>query len=144
MPTVPFRPSSCAIPFTFPPVSGSFRAGIFRLWIDEEKDPRRHKRFSDEQVIGVLKEHEAGAKVDDIYRRPETAIAHCDTRAGRRRSLRRGRIGTSAKSRRSSPSRGGLDALPIALVVVRPSLRVDSATEVGGHKVNDAVGAVVG
>lgn len=26
----------------------------------------KHKRFSDEQVIGVLKEHEAGAKVDDI------------------------------------------------------------------------------
>jgi hypothetical protein len=24
----------------------------------------KHKRFSDEQVIGVLKEHEAGAKVD--------------------------------------------------------------------------------
>ena len=29
----------------------------------------KHKRFSDEQVIGVLKEHEAGAKVDDICRR---------------------------------------------------------------------------
>jgi putative transposase len=28
-----------------------------------------HKRFSDEQVIGVLKEHEAGAKVDDLCRR---------------------------------------------------------------------------
>ena len=24
----------------------------------------KHKRFSDEQVMGVLKEHEAGAKVD--------------------------------------------------------------------------------
>ena len=29
----------------------------------------KHKRFSEEQVIGVLKEHEAGAKVDDICRR---------------------------------------------------------------------------
>ena len=29
----------------------------------------KHKRFSDERVIGVLKEHEAGAKVDDICRR---------------------------------------------------------------------------
>ena len=29
----------------------------------------KHKRFSDEQVIGVLKEHEAGGKVDDICRR---------------------------------------------------------------------------
>jgi len=29
----------------------------------------KHKRFSDEQVISVLKEHEAGAKVDDICRR---------------------------------------------------------------------------
>ena len=49
----------------------------------------KHKRFSDEQVIGVLKEHEAGARVDDICRRPETAIAHCDTRADRRRSPQR-------------------------------------------------------
>jgi putative transposase len=29
----------------------------------------KHRRFSDEQVIGVLNEHEAGAKVDDICRR---------------------------------------------------------------------------
>ena len=29
----------------------------------------KHKRFSDEQMIGVLKEYEAGAKVDDICRR---------------------------------------------------------------------------
>jgi hypothetical protein len=29
----------------------------------------KHERFSDEQVIGVLKEHEAGAQVDDICRR---------------------------------------------------------------------------
>jgi putative transposase len=29
----------------------------------------KSKRFSDEQVIGVLKEHEAGAKVDEICRR---------------------------------------------------------------------------
>ena len=29
----------------------------------------KHKRFSDEQIIGVLKEQEAGAKVDEICRR---------------------------------------------------------------------------
>ena len=29
----------------------------------------KHKRFSEERIIGVLKEHEAGAKVDDICRR---------------------------------------------------------------------------
>lgn len=29
----------------------------------------KHKRFSDEKIIGVLKEHEAGAKVDEICRR---------------------------------------------------------------------------
>lgn len=29
----------------------------------------KHKRFSDEQIIGVLKEHEAGAKVDELCRR---------------------------------------------------------------------------
>ncbi len=28
----------------------------------------KQKRFSDEQVIGVLKQHETGAKVDDICR----------------------------------------------------------------------------
>ena len=29
----------------------------------------KHKRFSEEKIIGVLKEHEAGAKVDEICRR---------------------------------------------------------------------------
>ena len=29
----------------------------------------KRKRFSEEQVIGVLKENEAGAKVDDVCRR---------------------------------------------------------------------------
>lgn len=29
----------------------------------------KHKRFSEEKIIGVLKEREAGAKVDDICRR---------------------------------------------------------------------------
>ncbi|KFI28424.1 transposase [Haematobacter massiliensis] len=35
----------------------------------------KHKRFSDEQVIGVLKEHEAGAKADDICRRHAISAA---------------------------------------------------------------------
>jgi len=29
----------------------------------------KHKRFSEEQIIGVLKEHEAGARVDELCRR---------------------------------------------------------------------------
>jgi hypothetical protein len=29
----------------------------------------KHNRFSDEQVIGMLNEHETGAKVDDFCRR---------------------------------------------------------------------------
>jgi putative transposase len=29
----------------------------------------KHKRFSDGQIIGVLKEHEAGSKVDELCRR---------------------------------------------------------------------------
>ena len=29
----------------------------------------KHKRFSDEKIIGVLKKQEAGAKVDEICRR---------------------------------------------------------------------------
>ena len=29
----------------------------------------KHTRFSDEKIIGVLKEHESGAKVDEICRR---------------------------------------------------------------------------
>ena len=33
------------------------------------------RRFSDEQVIGVLKEHEAGAKVDDTCRRHAISTA---------------------------------------------------------------------
>jgi len=35
----------------------------------------KHKRFSDEQVIAVLKEHEAGGKVDDICRRHAISTA---------------------------------------------------------------------
>ncbi len=35
----------------------------------------KHKRFSDEQVVGVLKEHEAGAKVDDVCRRHAISTA---------------------------------------------------------------------
>ena len=35
----------------------------------------KHKGFSDEQVIGVLKEHEAGARVDDICRRHAISTA---------------------------------------------------------------------
>ncbi len=37
--------------------------------------PLKHKRFSDEQVIGVLKEHEGGGKVDDICRRHAISTA---------------------------------------------------------------------
>lgn len=29
----------------------------------------KHRRFSDEQIVNVLKEREAGAKVDEICRR---------------------------------------------------------------------------
>ena len=35
----------------------------------------KHKRFSDEQVIGMLREHEAGAKADDICRRHASSTA---------------------------------------------------------------------
>ena len=35
----------------------------------------KHKRFSDEQVIGVLKEHGAGAKVDELCRRHSVSSA---------------------------------------------------------------------
>jgi putative transposase len=37
--------------------------------MDEGGGAMKHKRFSDEKIIGVLKEHEAGAKVDEICRR---------------------------------------------------------------------------
>jgi putative transposase len=37
--------------------------------MDEGGRAMKHKRFSDEKIIGVLKEHEAGAKVDEICRR---------------------------------------------------------------------------
>ena len=35
----------------------------------------KHKRFSDEQVIGVLKEHEAGGRVDELCRRHGVSTA---------------------------------------------------------------------
>ena len=30
----------------------------------------KHKRFTDKQIIGVLNEHAAGARVDEVCRRP--------------------------------------------------------------------------
>ena len=30
----------------------------------------KHKRFTDKQIIGVLNEHGAGARVDEVCRRP--------------------------------------------------------------------------
>lgn len=35
----------------------------------------KHKRFSEEQIIGVLKEHEAGGRVDDLCRRHGVSTA---------------------------------------------------------------------
>ena len=35
----------------------------------------KRKRFSEERMIGVLKEHEAGAKVDDLFRRHRISSA---------------------------------------------------------------------
>lgn len=40
----------------------------------------KRKRFSEEKIIGVLKEHEAGAKVDDICRRHGISTATFYTR----------------------------------------------------------------
>lgn len=64
----------------------------------------KHKRFSDEQVIGVLKEHEAGAKVDDICRRhaisSATFYAWRKKYGGWRRATRSG----CASSKLRSPS----------------------------------------
>ena len=65
----------------------------------------KHKRFSDEQVIGVLKEHETGAKVDEICRRHAISTATFYTwgvrsTAGWRRATRSG----CASSRRRTPS----------------------------------------
>ncbi len=42
----------------------------------------KHKRFSDVQVIGVLKEHEAGARVDDLCRRHAISSATFCTEYG--------------------------------------------------------------
>ena len=35
----------------------------------------KHKRFSEEQIIGVLKEHEAGGRVDKLCRRHGVSTA---------------------------------------------------------------------
>ena len=60
----------------------------------------KHKRFSDEQVIGVLKEHEAGAKVD------ETAGG---TRSAARPSTPGGRVRRNGSERceAAARARGG-------------------------------------
>lgn len=35
----------------------------------------KHKRFSEEQIIGVLKEHEAGGRMDELCRRHGVSTA---------------------------------------------------------------------
>ena len=35
----------------------------------------KHKRFSEEQIIGVLKEHETGGRVDELCRRHGVSTA---------------------------------------------------------------------
>ena len=39
----------------------------------------KRRRFSEEKIIGVLKEHEAGAKVDELCRRHGSSSATFDT-----------------------------------------------------------------
>ncbi len=43
----------------------------------------KRKRFTEEQIIGVLKESEAGAKTDDICRRHGITTATCLIPSGR-------------------------------------------------------------
>ncbi|RMA41829.1 transposase [Rhodophyticola porphyridii] len=43
--------------------------------MDEGGRPMKRKRFTEEQIIGVLKESEAGAKTDDICRRHSISSA---------------------------------------------------------------------
>ena len=56
-------------PVTFSPRSGPLRTGILPFEWTKEDDPMKRSRFSDEQIIALLKENEAGARVGEICRR---------------------------------------------------------------------------
>ena len=64
----------------------------------------KHKLFSDEQVIGVLKEHEAGARVDEICRRHAISTATFYTWRKKYGAWRRATRSGCANSRRRTAS----------------------------------------
>ena len=64
----------------------------------------KHKRFSEEQIIGVLKEHEAGAKVDDICRRQAISTATFTPGARSTAAWRQATPSGCASSRLRTPS----------------------------------------
>lgn len=64
----------------------------------------KHKRFSDEQVISVLKEHEAGAKVDELCRRHGVSTATFYTWRKKYGGTEASDASGCASSRRRTPS----------------------------------------
>ena len=67
----------------------------------------KHKRFSDEQVIGVPEEHETGAKVDDIRRRHAISGATFHTWREKYGGMEAATPSVRASSRRRTRSSSG-------------------------------------
>jgi putative transposase len=42
---------------------------LFGFWVTEKETAMKGSRFSEEQIIAVLREHEAGAKTEEVCRR---------------------------------------------------------------------------
>ena len=61
--------TSTEVKVTFPPTPGPLRTGIFHLGMDEGGRPMKRKRFTEEQIIAVLKEDGGVAKTDGSCRR---------------------------------------------------------------------------
>jgi hypothetical protein len=55
--------------FDLSPQNSAMTTMRFPVSQNKRKSQYEEKRFTEEQIMGALKEHEAGARIDDICRR---------------------------------------------------------------------------